>query len=196
MLQANNVTFAYRHTAPVLQDFDFGLSRSERVGLWGKSGRGKTTLCRLLAGWEKPRQGTVLLDGRPLSVYEGFCPVQLLRQHPEQSFDPLLTLGQSLELSRTEERLFGTLGIREEWLRRYPAELSGGELQRLCIARALSGDVQYLLCDETGAMLDALTQAQLWRVLLREAEERELGLLIVSHDRALLQWLCTRIETL
>ena len=83
------------------------------------------------------------------------------------------------------------LGIRSSWLERYPMELSGGELQRICVARALGPKLRFLLCDEASAMLDVITQAQLWRFLLDQAERRSLGLLIVSHDAKLLGRLCT-----
>ena len=72
-------------------------------------------------------------------------------------------------------------------------ELSGGELQRICVVRALGPELKFLLCDEASAMLDLVTQARLWRFLLAQAEERNLGLLVVSHDRPLLEQVCTRI---
>ena len=74
----------------------------------------------------------------------------------------------------------------------YPQELSGGELQRFCIARALGPGTRYLLCDEITAMLDLITQAQIWDFLLREAERRNLGLLVVSHSAPLLERVCSR----
>ena len=83
------------------------------------------------------------------------------------------------------------LGVRESWLERYPSELSGGELQRICVARALRPELRFLLCDELSAMLDLVTQAEIWKFLLDQAERRSLGLLIVSHDAKLLGRLCT-----
>ena len=85
------------------------------------------------------------------------------------------------------------LGVRAEWLERYPSELSGGELQRICAARVLGPELKFLLCDEASAMLDLVTQAQLWRFLLDQGERRGLGMLIVSHDADLLSRLCTRV---
>ena len=172
------------------------LRSGQRLGLSAPSGRGKTTLCRLLAGWERPAGGQVLLDGRPLSQYRGFCPVQLLWQHPEEAVDPLLPLRRTLyEAGPVDRTLLDGLGVRDSWLERYPSELSGGELQRVCVARALRPELKFLLCDEVSAMLDLVTQAQLWRFLLDQAERQGLGLLIVSHDDALLSRLCTRVLT-
>ena len=88
------------------------------------------------------------------------------------------------------------LHIAPAWLDRYPTELSGGELQRFCIARALRPETRFLLCDEITAMLDLVTQAQIWEFLLDVASRRDLGLLIVSHQSLLLEKLCTRIEQL
>ena len=199
-LEGQNLTFFYpkKKHSPVLQGVDLTLEPGERLGLSGPSGRGKSTLCRLLAGYEKPKSGRVLLDGVPLTVRRGRPnPVQLLWQNPELAVDPLLPLGRTLEEGGpVEPRLLEELHIRPEWLTRYPAELSGGELQRFCIARALRPSTRYLLCDESTAMLDLITQAQIWAFLLEEAERRNLGLLIVSHSDALLRRICTRIQAL
>lgn len=181
----------------MLEGVNFSLSSGERVGLSAPSGRGKTTLCKLLAGWERPERGQVLLDGLPLSRYRGFCPVQLLWQHPEEAVDPLLKLRTTLyEAGPADPAVLEGLGVREEWLERYPSELSGGELQRICAARVLGPELRFLLCDEASAMLDLVTQARLWRFLLDQAERRGLGMLIVSHDAALLSRLCTRVVDL
>ena len=198
-LQANHVTFTYRgrHGAPVLQNIDLTIESGERVGLKAPSGRGKTTLCRLLAGYERPTSGEVLLDGKPTVSYRGACPVQMVWQHPETVVDPLLRLGETLaEAGGADEHIRRKLHIEEGWMSRFPSELSGGELQRFCLARALHPETKFLLCDEISAMLDLATQAQIWNFLLEEAERRGLGMLVVSHSDALLEKVCTRIERL
>ena len=88
--------------------------------------------------------------------------------------------------------LLDAFGIRSEWLSRYPHELSGGELMRFCIARALLTRPHYLICDEISAMLDAVTQAEVWHALLDCADGTGLGLVIVSHAPALLDQVATR----
>lgn len=198
-LEARNVTFCYsgKHKPLVLHNCSLSIASGERMGLQAPSGSGKTTLCRLLAGYEKPQQGEILLDGRPLQNYRGVCPVQMVWQHPETVVDPLLRLGDTLaEAGAVEERLMRALHIEKAWMGRYPAELSGGELQRFCIARALRSQTHFLLCDEISAMLDLVTQAQIWHFLMEEQKRRNLGLLVVSHDSALLQQVCTRVEYL
>ncbi len=199
ILETHNLTFYYRNRKknPIIDRFELTISPGERVGLKGSSGRGKTTLCRLLAGYERPKKGEILLDGRPVGEYRGACPVQMVWQHPETVVDPLLRLRETLaEAGDIEEQMMEKLHIEKEWLERYPAELSGGELQRFCLARALRPETKILLCDEITAMLDLVTQAQIWEFLLEEAERRKMGMLVVSHSEALLEKVCTRIITL
>ena len=199
ILETHNLTFYYRNRKknPIIDRFELTISPGERVGLKGPSGRGKTTLCRLLAGYERPKKGEILLDGRPVGQYRGACPVQMVWQHPETVVDPLLRLKETLaEAGDIEEQMMEKLHIEKEWLERYPAELSGGELQRFCLARALRPETKILLCDEITAMLDLVTQAQIWEFLLEEAERRKMGMLVVSHSEALLEKVCTRIITL
>ena len=197
-LEGKDLVFGYRQKgSPILEGTDLTLCPGDRLGLMAPSGRGKTTLCKLLSGYEKPAQGAVVLDGRPLTDYRGYCPVQMIWQHPESVVDPLMKLGDTLaESGPVDPRILDGLQIEPAWFDRYPTELSGGELQRFCIARALGPETRFLLCDEITAMLDLITQAQIWHFLLEEAARRELGLLIVSHTAPLLDRLCTQIQPL
>ena len=114
-LEARSLAFRYprRGQEPILEHVNLTLEPGERVGLSAPSGRGKTTLCKLLAGYERPTAGKVLLDGRPLSHYRGACPVQMIWQHPETVLDPLLPLEVSLkEAGPVEERLLEELHIQ------------------------------------------------------------------------------------
>ncbi len=91
------------------------------------------------------------------------------------------------------KELLDRMGIEPDWLTRWPSELSGGELQRFCIARALSPKTRFLICDEISTMLDVITQAQIWQVLLEESEKNRLGLLVITHNITLAQRVCDRI---
>ena len=171
-----------------MEHVNLTLEPGERVGLTAPSGPGQDHPVQAPGGYERSTAGEVLLDGRPLSQYRGACPVQMIWQHPETVLDPLLPLEVSLkEAGPVVERLLEELHIQPQWLRRYPQELSGGELQRFCIARALGRATRYLLCDEITAMLDPHYPGQIRDFLLREAERAESeGLLIVSHNAPLL----------
>ncbi len=192
MLEARDITFGYAKGAPLYEGFSLSVEAGERVALLAPSGFGKTTLCRLLAGYEKPQAGEVLCDGEPLPA-RGACPVQLIGQHPELAVDPRLRMERTLaEAGDVDAALLGALGIRDEWLRRYPHELSGGELQRFCIARAIATQPKYLIADEVSTMLDALTQAQIWQFLLDWQRESGAGMIFVSHSPALVDRIATR----
>lgn len=192
-LEAKNISFRYGRRQPwIVQHLDFRLEQGTCTGLSAPSGAGKSTLAMLLAGCLVPTEGRILLDGKPLPK-KGVCPVQLIYQHPEQAVNPRWRLRRVLEEGgRISEGLLAGLGIEQEWLERFPRELSGGELQRFCIARALGERTRFLLADEITTMLDLITQSQIWQFLLEETRRREIGLLVVSHSRPLINRICTR----
>ena len=196
-LEAKNISFRYSRTSPwVLEQVDFAVCSGERVGLVAPSGYGKSTLAMLLSGYLAPTGGAVLLDGKPLPT-KGVCPVQLIGQHPERAINPRWRLRQVLEESgQLSGDVLASFGIEREWLDRFPRELSGGELQRFCVARALMSGASFLVCDEISTMLDVITQAQIWNKILEEAAGREMGLVAVTHNMALARRVCTRIYDL
>lgn len=193
-LEIRNVSYRYtKDGRQILDDFSLAMDNTERVGLTAPSGYGKTTLCKLLAGYLKPDQGEILLDGKPLSSYKGYCPIQMIWQQPEFAVNPKLRMREVLlEGDQIEERIVRGLGIEDGWLTRFPGELSGGELQRFCIARALGRRTKFLIADEISTMLDLITQSQIWNFLLEEVERRKIGLITVSHNQELMEWVCTR----
>ena len=198
ILEARNISFRYgEKSREILKDFSLKAESTERVGLVAPSGFGKTTLCKILSGYEKPDSGQVLLDGKPLDFYGSYCPVQLIWQHPEQAINPRLRMRSVLEEGdNVSPDLIKRLGIEADWMNRFPAELSGGEMQRFCIARALGQRTQFLLADEISTMLDLITQSQIWHFLMDETETRKIGMIVVSHSQELLEKVCTRIVDL
>lgn len=198
ILEARNISFRYgEKSREILKDFSLKAESTERVGLVAPSGLGKTTLCKILSGYEKPDSGQVLLDGKPLDFYGSYCPVQLIWQHPEQAINPRLRMRSVLEEGdNVSPDLIKRLGIEADWMNRFPAELSGGEMQRFCIARALGQRTQFLLADEISTMLDLITQSQIWHFLMDETEKRKIGMIVVSHSQELLEKVCTRIVDL
>ena len=196
-LEAKNVSFRYEPRLPwVLQNVSLNLERGARTALFAPSGYGKTTLAMLLAGYLQPTEGEVLLDGAPLPK-TGVCPVQLICQHPEKAINPRWRLARVLEESGAlSDAVLDAFGIERAWLTRYPRELSGGELQRFCVARALMSGAQYLICDEISTMLDVITQAQIWNTVLKEAEKRNMAILAVTHNRNLAERIADEIVDL
>lgn len=196
-LEARNISFRYNDRSPwILKDVSLNVQTGERVGLLGPSGRGKSTLIKLMAGYLKPIEGEILLDGKPLPV-KGTSPVQLIYQHPEKAINPRWKMKKVLQESGMyKEEIMNRLGIEKDWLERYPRELSGGELQRFCVARSLFVGTQMLLADEISTMLDVITQVQIWNFLIEETEARNIGMVVVSHNRELLKKVCTGIVEL
>ena len=196
-LRAENISFRYNNKSPwILKNVDLTIETGERVALTGPSGYGKSTLSKILAGYIKPTEGQVLLDGKPLPE-RGYSPVQMIYQHPEQAVNPRWKMERTLkECWEPDEQLLRAMGIESEWLKRWSSELSGGELQRFCIARVLGPKTQFLVCDEITTMLDVITQAQIWELLLKRARERDLGMAVVTHNMALAERVCSRIVSL
>lgn len=171
----------------------FQVKAGERQGISAPSGFGKTTLGRVLAQWQAATSGRVSVGGQPLPK-KGYCPIQLVPQHPEQTFNPYRTTGESLRDAWSPNAAWlERLAVSPAWLTRRPDELSGGELARIALLRALDPRTRYLIADEVTAQLDAHVQAQVWQVLLEEVKRRELGLIVFSHNQALLEKVCTRI---
>ncbi|WP_211747141.1 ATP-binding cassette domain-containing protein [Paenibacillus sp. Marseille-Q4541] len=193
-MQLEGVNLGYRYGEQwTLRHQNITLGSGEVVGLRGPSGAGKTTLARILAGYIKPEEGHVLLNGQPMKD-KGYAPVQLVFQHPERAVNPRWSMRKVLsEAGGLDDSFLEELGIQEEWLNRKPGELSGGELQRFCVARAFGKETEFLIADEMTTMLDAVTQVQIWQAVMNRAKQLDTGILIVSHEDALLQRLCTRI---
>lgn len=192
-LEAKNIYFRYDKKQPwILKDCNLKMDKGERLAVSAPSGYGKTTLALLLAGYLKPGKGEILLDDKPLPA-KGICPVQLIYQHPEKAINPRWRLKRVLEESgKLQENVLDAFGIERAWLDRFPRELSGGELQRFCVARALMSGADYLICDEISTMLDVITQAQIWNVVLAEAEKRNMGIIAVTHNKHLAKRIATR----
>ena len=195
-LEAKNITFGYKKSKPILNDVNLTITESERVALSAPSGFGKTTFCRILAGYEKPWSGQILLDGKPLPK-KGYSPVQMIWQHPERAVDPAIRIGDTLaQCPDLDPAVIKGLGIEKDWYQRFPGELSGGEIQRFCIAAALGKETRFLIADEISTMLDLITQSQIWHFLLSETKKRRIGMAFVSHSSDLTDRIATKIIAL
>ena len=192
-LIAENVSFSYKKSNWLFQNVNFELKRGEIVGISGYSGCGKSTFAKILANYLPPVSGRVLIDSQPFKK-GSYQSVQMIYQHPEKALNPKWHMYRSLTESYTPEtQILNRLGIKEDWYNRFPIEISGGEMQRFCIVRALAPDTKYLIADEMTTMLDSVTQAKIWKELILISRERNIGLMIISHETELLAKLCGRI---
>ena len=194
MLKGRNLSYRFTSRGPWLfSSVDITVRPGKVLGILGPSGCGKSTLAHILAGFLTPQRGEVTTNGRPLPR-NGCCPVQLLYQHPELAVNPNWKVARILnECYSPEEDLLHDLSISSQWLDRYPHELSGGEIQRISVARALGPGTRYLIADEMTAMLDARTQARIWKTVLSHCRRRDIGILAISHNRPLLDRICDTI---
>ncbi|MGW5049547.1 ABC transporter ATP-binding protein [Actinokineospora sp. NPDC004072] len=184
MLRARDLRFRYGRRLPWIVDgAGVDIAPGEVVGLHGPSGAGKSTFGRLLAGLLRPESGRVEADR----------PVQLALQHADRAMDPRWTIREVL--AEASPAAADPELVAPAWLDRYPHELSGGELQRVNLARALLARPGYLVADEISTSLDALTQARVWRLLLARARAEGIGLLVISHDLPLLGAVADRTLT-
>ena len=120
--------------------------------------------------------------------------MQLIFQHPEKTMNPKWKMEKVLTESwNPPSELKDTFGLKDNWLTRWPNELSGGELQRFSILRALNPKTRFIIADEISTMLDALTQVQIWEALINYSKANNIGILAVSHDKELLEVLCDDI---
>ncbi|MDY2628813.1 MAG: ATP-binding cassette domain-containing protein [Lachnospiraceae bacterium] len=203
-LKADNIRFGYTTDKLVLNHVNFSVEEGEVTGLIAPSGYGKSTLAKILAGYMKPEEGEVVLEEKdadgtyhPVLRSGGYNPVQLIFQHPEKAVNPKWKMSKVLaENGMPSPDLLKAAGIKDEWLKRWPTELSGGELQRFCVVRALNEQTKFLIADEMTTMLDAITQAQIWNLVLNYARNHRMGVVVISHEKELVERLCTRVVDL
>ena len=192
-LKANNISFSYNKNRHILKDASISVESNQIIGLMGDSGSGKSTLCKILSGYISNYTGEVTLDGKPIPDKD-FYPVQLIFQHPEKTMNPKWKMEKVLNESwKVSQELKDTFGLKDSWLTRWPSELSGGELQRFSILRALNPKTKFIVADEISTMLDAVTQVQIWEALINHCKSNNIGILAVSHDPELLEVFCDDI---
>jgi len=192
-LEIENLGFYYDYPNWIFRNVNLSINPGEVVGIQGPSGRGKTTLGRIISGHEMPKEGSFFVDGEPLNQ-SGYAEVQLIHQHAEKTMNPRWKMSKVLnEGWQVPQETKLKFGIKEDFLTRYPNEISGGERQRFAIVRALGPDTKYLVADEISTMLDAITQVEIWQGLLEEVETRNIGILAISHDDALLKQISNRV---
>lgn len=193
MLELKNISFQYNREQWLFKQLNLCIEQGEVVGVYGKSGSGKTTLAKIITNYISPTEGEVIIDGEK-GVSQKVHPVQLIWQHPEKVMNEKWKLSTILEeVEGLDKEMINMLGIKKEWFNRRPHELSGGELQRFCIARAFGPQTRYIVADEISSMFDAITQAQIWHVILQLVKQRNIGVLAISHHIPLLEKVSDRM---
>jgi peptide/nickel transport system ATP-binding protein len=209
VLELSAITAGYARNAPVIRDVSLSVAPGEAVGLLGPSGCGKSTLARVAALLHQPDAGSLVVDGTPIRRWRHRAPRDqrtafgVVFQQARLSADPRLALtdliAEPLRATGRREGITGrvaelaaTVGLTTDLLSRRPHEVSDGQLQRACLARALVLRPRWLVCDEMTAMLDASTTAALVRVVEDYRAATGAGLLAVGHDRVLLDRWCDR----
>ncbi|KKG16221.1 peptide ABC transporter ATP-binding protein [Methanosarcina sp. 2.H.T.1A.6] len=202
-------------TSEVFKNISFSVARGETLGLFGKSGSGKTTIGRCIVGLEKPTGGKILVHGEDIlsmgkKEFRKLRPkIQMIFQHPETSLDPRMKAFENLieplkihsglkqdSLLKRGEELAELTGLRPEHLVRYPGHLSGGEIQRIVLARIMALSPDFIVADEPTSMLDVSVQAQILRLMQKLQRETGVSYLLISHNLEVLRKVCHRIAYL
>lgn len=204
ILELNNIKKAYDVKMAV--DIDkLVIEEGDCVGLVGESGCGKSTLAGIITNIVKPDRGSVIFKGEDISGYNArkmrniYKNMQMIYQLPIASFDPEYTLGKSVnEAIRNNKsdnlvsELFISVGLSEEYVNKYPRQVSGGECQRAAIARALAVQPEFLICDEATSALDVTVQSQIIALIKKLQQSRKMTVLFISHDIALVSQICNK----
>ena len=200
-----------KETLKAVDDLTFDIYKGETVSLVGESGCGKSTTGRTMIKLYNPTSGNVYYDGKDIFKYnhaeqKEFCKkVQMIFQNPYSSLNPRMTVkdivGEGLkqhgmstkDADAKVEQLLATVGLNKDHMSRFPHEFSGGQRQRIGIARALSVDPEFIICDEPISALDVSIQAQVINMLKELQEERGLTYLFIAHDLSVVRHISNRI---
>jgi peptide/nickel transport system ATP-binding protein len=216
LLDVSNIDVEFalpgRRKLRALNDVSITLRKGESLGIVGESGSGKSTLARVIMGLVKPQRGDVKLEGHSILQKRGrldlsVCrKVQMVFQNPYDSLNPRYSVYETIaepirrhklvaaaQLDERVAELMGLVELDPVLASRKPAQLSGGQCQRVGIARALAMDPELLIADEITSALDVTIQAQIIELLNRLCEKRGLSVIFISHDLALVHSFCDRV---
>lgn len=203
ILRVQNVSASYTGKEIVLEDINVKIRRGQTVALVGESGSGKSTLARVITGLLPPLKGKVIFDGQELPPAlksrdrESLRQMQMIYQMPDTALNPRQKvrkiIGRPLSFyfgMNDKERegriieLLEMIELSEKYIERYPGELSGGEKQRICIARALAANPSLIICDEVTSALDQLVAEEILKLLQRLQNDLGVSYLFITHDLA------------
>lgn len=192
----------------ILNGVNLTIEEGSCVGLIGESGSGKSTLARLIMGLEKPDKGrgSILIEGQPVKqwlkknkgkmsvVFQDYTASVNSRYTVFEAIaEPIQATGETTDLNQQIAMLLTRVGLEKEISGRYPHELSGGQLQRVCIARAIATNPRFIVLDEAISSLDVSVQSQVLKLLHQLREEMQMTYLFVAHDLQAVSHLCNKI---
>lgn len=190
----------------VLQGINFCVKKGECVGLIGESGSGKSTLSRLILGLEKANSGSILIEGQPVNkwikgnqgkmsvVFQDYTSSTNPRFTVKEIIaEPMMAFGKSSKIEEKVEELLVRVGLSAALMDRYPHELSGGQVQRVCIARAISTKPKFMVLDEAISSLDVSIQAQILKLLKELKADLDMTYLFIAHDLQAVANLCDQV---
>ena len=203
VLEVKNISASYIKGVKVLEDVNLAIHRGKTVAVVGESGSGKTTLARVITGLLPPLKGKIIFNEQELPPSlksrdrESLRQLQMIYQMPDVALNPRqkvrkilgrpLTFYFSITGKQREDRILELLDMVElsrKYVERYPSELSGGEKQRICIARALAANPELIICDEVTSALDQLVSEEVLKLLQRLQDELDVSYLFITHDLA------------
>lgn len=215
-LQIENLSKSYpgkqQKSLKAVNSVSLRIAKGEAIGLVGESGCGKSTLARIICGLTEEDEGDVLFQGKFRSFKNHkdrkayYRKVQMVFQDPMSIFSPRMRIGEYLaepfinfglmkqkEAQRFSKNLLKQVYLPEEMILRYASELSGGQLQRVVIARAIGLKPVLLVCDEATSSLDVTVQQEIVRLLMKLKNQQSMSMLFITHDLALAQQVCGRL---
>lgn len=190
----------------ILKNVSFECKSGECIGIIGESGSGKSTLGRLLIGIEQPDAGRILFEGRSMNDrLTRLGSISAVFQDYKSSINPFFTVEQAIiepirvkksnkiEIESRIDYLLNQVGLDSSYKEKYPHELSGGQVQRVCIARAIATEPKCILLDEAISSLDVSVQVQILKLLKELKEIYRIGYIFITHDIQAAAYICDRI---
>lgn len=212
MLKVDNIDKSYNNNGffksssrKILENISFECHRGECLGIIGESGSGKSTLGRLLIGIERPESGSIMIDGESIFTRKNRkSKISVVFQNYHSSINPFFSVEDAIleplkadnrqgNLTDLIDKLLMQVGLSPSYKHKYPHELSGGEAQRVCIARAISTEPSYILFDEAISSLDVSIQLQILDLLKELKSSYEMGYIFITHDIQAAVYICDRL---